>query len=90
MITRFWTVWNPDRGAPNKKHKTFEAARRESERLAHKHPGLCYYVMECRGAAQTTVAPVMFQDSTKMCPGCEDKIIPDHEDQCKLCQGGVV
>ncbi|MDX9896338.1 MAG: hypothetical protein RBS34_12870 [Desulfofustis sp.] len=42
----FWLVWNPNGRQPLVRHPTEEVARREAERLARKHPGDTFYVLQ--------------------------------------------
>ncbi|WVR18321.1 hypothetical protein y223_00041 [Bordetella phage PY223] len=47
---KFWLVWCEGKGMPTHKHKTFESAQREAERLARKFPGYEFHVLEWMGA----------------------------------------
>ena len=42
----FWVVWCPQTGHPTVKHMTRQEAVAESERLARKHPGCVFYVLQ--------------------------------------------
>lgn len=50
-IEPFYVVWNPARGLPRYRHDTLDAAKAEAERLANKHPGEEFFVLDVRGRA---------------------------------------
>lgn len=55
VAERFWVVWSPDCGWLARKHESFDVAVRESERLAEKHKGLAFHVLEHVGFAQKVI-----------------------------------
>lgn len=42
----FWIVWNPNGGAPTRKHESLESAQFEADRLARKHKGETFVVLQ--------------------------------------------
>lgn len=46
QVNRFWMVLNLAGEAPTYRHRSFDAARAEAERLAQKHPGQIFVVLE--------------------------------------------
>jgi len=42
----FYLIWSPEAGAPTVKHYEYEEAKEEAERLAKKHVGRRFYIME--------------------------------------------
>lgn len=42
---KFWIVWCPEEGRPQKKHNSINKARTEAKRLAKQHPGKSFIVM---------------------------------------------
>lgn len=42
----FWFVWNWQGGTPNEQHGSQQAAIAEAERLALKHPGRVFVVLQ--------------------------------------------
>lgn len=55
VTERFWVVWSPERGCPTRKHETQKEAITEAERLAEKHKGFKFHVLEHIGFAQKVV-----------------------------------
>ncbi|MFC5385163.1 hypothetical protein ACFPLB_04185 [Aquamicrobium segne] len=49
---KFWMVYGMGQGAPVARHKTFDSARIEAERLARIAPGTRFYILETVGAAE--------------------------------------
>lgn len=48
----FWMVYGGGQSVPTVQHSSPELAREEAERLAAKHPGICFYVLGTIGKAQ--------------------------------------
>lgn len=46
MKNTFFLVWNEDGGAPKQKHRTFESAKAEAERLMKLYGGV-FHVLKC-------------------------------------------
>lgn len=44
--TKFWVVWNENNRAPTVKHWNILEASSEAERLARKHEGQIFHVLE--------------------------------------------
>jgi hypothetical protein len=42
----FWVVWNENRGKPTFKHASEESAKKEAVKLARRHPGEQFHVLE--------------------------------------------
>mgnify|MGYP000353797613 CR=1 FL=1 len=53
----YYYVFNSLRGSPTCKHPTRELAALEAERLAAKHPGEAFEILQCLGISQV-VKPV--------------------------------
>lgn len=51
---KFWMVWNEGNSQPRHKHKTFQAAKDESVRLARHNPDQKFHVLESVGMAMRT------------------------------------
>lgn len=49
---RFWMVYGAGRGAPTARHKSFDSARTEAERLARMVPGVRFFILETVGAVE--------------------------------------
>lgn len=45
-MNKFWMVWRKDDRTPVFQHETMECAKREAERMARKHPGSDFIVLE--------------------------------------------
>jgi hypothetical protein len=43
---RFWMVYGAGQGAPTARHKSFDSARTEAERLARMVPGVRFFILE--------------------------------------------
>lgn len=54
MKETFWLVWNPRNRPPLVRHPTELVARAEAERLARKHPGDTFYVLQAIDACWLT------------------------------------
>jgi len=52
MVEKFWMIWNPGNMQPRVQHESLESAKLEAERLARKHPGEDYIVLESVGKAR--------------------------------------
>lgn len=46
ITTPFWFVWSPENGAPTHQHPSQDAAISEAERLARRHKGETFIVLE--------------------------------------------
>lgn len=46
MADTFWLVWSPRGGKSRRRHRTFEAATAEAQRLAEQNHGRHFYVLE--------------------------------------------
>lgn len=44
----FYMVYSPEGGAPTMQHYSYSEAREEAERLARKHPGRRFYLLESK------------------------------------------
>ncbi len=55
---KFWMIWRPQAGQPQKKHDTIESARTEANRLAQANPTKCYFILEGIERYQTSFPPV--------------------------------
>ena len=56
---KFWLIFNLTSGsAPTTAHSTEKSAREEAERLARKHPGHRFVVLESMYEMTTEAAPV--------------------------------
>ena len=53
MKNKFWMVWRKDDRTPVFQHETLECARREAERMAEKHPGAEFIVLEAVSVSTT-------------------------------------
>lgn len=60
MKENYWLVWNPKDKPPSYQHRSKEAAIAEAERLAVKHQGERFIVLEAIGEAKT-VKPAVFE-----------------------------
>lgn len=49
---RFWMVYGAGQGAPTARHKCFDSARTEAERLARMVPGVRFFILETVGAVE--------------------------------------
>ena len=49
---RFWMVYGEGQGSPTARHKTFDSARTEAERLARIAPGVRFFILETVGAVE--------------------------------------
>lgn len=49
---RFWMVYGAGQGAPTARHKSFDSARTEAERLARMVPGIRFFILETVGAVE--------------------------------------
>lgn len=61
MNQKFWIVWLPTRGLPNKQHETPESAIAEAQRIAAVE-GQSVYVCECIGDASPQKSPIVWTD----------------------------
>ncbi|MET3790679.1 hypothetical protein [Aquamicrobium terrae] len=68
---RFWMVYGAGQGAPTARHKSFDSARTEAERLARMVPGVRFFILETVGAVEKV--DVQFID---LRPGDLDDEIP--------------
>ena len=48
-MDKFWMVWGPTFGSPEVRHLTLNAAKVEAARLAVKHPGYGFIILESLG-----------------------------------------
>lgn len=44
----FYMVYSPEGGAPTMQHYSYSDAKQEAERLARKHPGRQFYLLESK------------------------------------------
>ena len=56
----FYLVWREDTQTVSYRHPDFDSAARESRRLAEKHPGINFYVLETVGKCVKT--DIIFTD----------------------------
>jgi len=49
-MKKFWMVWNPANRLPTVRHDAEFKARMEAARLAHKHPGENFFVLESKAS----------------------------------------
>jgi len=54
---KFWMVWKINGASPNQKHETAEAAKAEASRLAEKHPGERFVVLQSMSVFIATINP---------------------------------
>ena len=54
---KFWMVWKINGYAPVQKHETAEIAKAEASRLAEKHPGERFVVLQAMSVFIATVNP---------------------------------
>lgn len=50
---KFWLVWRDDGASPHKRHNSHASASEEARRLAGKHPGQRFFVVEAQSFWQT-------------------------------------
>lgn len=50
--SKFWVVWQPESGAPHRRHDSLESAQAEAERLAEATQTRSFYVMEAISVAK--------------------------------------
>lgn len=71
----FFMVWRPGTGMPTKKHPDLCGAKTEAARLAEKHPGESFYVLQSvtvfSGAVTVTEnpAPAVVKQTRQFEPG---------------------
>lgn len=53
-IPKFWMVYREDSSAPRVKHSSLADAANEARRLAKKHPGKAFFVLEAQMMAYGT------------------------------------
>lgn len=60
--TKFWFVWNEQRGLPTHKHWTPGEAKQEAERLARANPGQHFHVLQLIGTCAHNTVSWQFPD----------------------------
>lgn len=82
----YYYVLNKTHGAPTFQHKTLEEATTEAERLAEKHPGTAFEILQCLGVSSVPKASTFWMDGAE--PRSEamslddwiDEAIENHKD----------
>jgi len=59
-VDRFWAVWRLDGNSPTTRHSSKALACEEASRLAAKHPGSVFYVLEVVGAYAVPITRPQF------------------------------
>jgi hypothetical protein len=67
----YYYVYRVGGQGPTRHHKTLNAAQAESERLAQKHPGGVFEILQCLGYSQTQTASTFWVDGVS--PETESK-----------------
>ena len=67
MSERFWIVWLPARGLPQKRHGTAIQAVDEAMRVASNEKQ-SVYVCECIGVAKPQTPPIVWEDWREVTP----------------------
>lgn len=52
QIEPFWMIYGEGQNAPVARHGSFEAAKRESERLARNNPGIRFFILATVGVTE--------------------------------------
>lgn len=63
MTFEGYYVWNPNSNKPRFRHDSFDAAVRESERLARDFPGESFVVLEIKGVSVVEKPSPIFKPS---------------------------
>ena len=58
-------VLNKTHGAPTYQHKTLAEATTEAERLAEKHPGTSFEILQCLGVSSVPKASTVWMDGAE-------------------------
>ena len=61
-------VLNKNHGAPTYQHKTLAEAITEAERLAEKHPGASFEILQCLGMSSVPKASTFWMDGVDLEP----------------------
>jgi hypothetical protein len=48
----FWMIYGEGQNSPAVRHENFEAAKRESERLARNNPGIRFFILATVGVTE--------------------------------------
>ena len=77
-MNKYWLVWNMKGITPSKQHPTYEAARAEAMRLALKHLGECFVVVESMIEFQTAAPEVISRAHNHVQVGTTTIVTPQY------------
>ena len=61
MCEKFWMIWRESYDVPRKKHLTAAEAYQEAERLARKHPGSKFYILEMVNMCEVSMVHWLYE-----------------------------
>lgn len=80
----YYYVYNHGNKAPRIRHATLKEAQEEAERLAVKHPGLCFEILQCVGFSSTSKASTFWADGC----GPSEQTIQETDDEWYYLKAG--